>query len=162
VEGQAMHIDPRIIDVLNEVLRKELTGINQYFVHSRMCRNWGYAVLAKVHHDESMDEMKHADSLIERILFLEGVPNLSDYDPILVGRTVQEQIDNDLGLEMAALAVLRRGVQLCLEVGDHASREILEHIIVDEERHVDWLEAQKHKIGEVGYQTYLAQQIYER
>lgn len=157
-----MQGDPRIIDLLNQVLRKELTGINQYFIHSRMCKNWGYAVLAKVHHDESIEEMKHADKIIERILFLEGVPNLSDYDRILVGRTVKEQLDHDLALELAALAVLRPGVQLCLEAADHASRELLEHIIEDEEHHVDWIEAQKHKIEEVGYQAYLAQQIYER
>lgn len=156
-----MQGDPRIIDLLNQVLRKELTGINQYFIHSRMCRNWGYAVLAKVHHEESVDEMKHADQVVQRILFLEGVPNLSDYDRILVGRTVREQIDNDLALEMAALAVLRPGVALCLEAGDHGTRELLEHIIGDEEHHVDWIEAQKHKIEEVGYQAYLAEQIYE-
>jgi len=153
--------EPRIIELLNQVLRKELTGINQYFLHSRMCRNWGYAALAKVSHDESIDEMKHADRVIERILFLEGSPNLSAYDRILVGRTVREQIDNDLGLEMAALAVLRPGIQLCLETADHVTRTLLEEILADEERHVDWLEAQKHKIEEVGYQAYLAQQFRE-
>jgi bacterioferritin len=157
-----MHGDPRIIDLLNQVLRKELTGINQYFIHSRMCRNWGYAVLAKHAYDESVDEMKHADKIIERILFLEGVPNLSDYDPILVGRDVREQLANDLSLEMAALDVLRPGVQLCLDASDHATRELLEHIVEDEEHHVDWIEAQQHKIGEIGYQGYLAQQIYDR
>ncbi len=157
-----MHGEPRIIDLLNQVLRKELTGINQYFIHSRMCQNWGYAVLTKKHWDESLDEMKHADMVVQRILFLEGVPNLSDYDPIRVGRNVREQIDNDLALEMAALTVLRPGVALCLEARDHATREMLEHIVEDEEHHVDWLEAQKHKIEEVGYQQYLAQQIYER
>jgi len=155
-----MQGDPRIIDLLNQVLRKELTGINQYFIHSRMCKNWGYAVLTKVNYDQAIDEMKHADQIVERILFLEGVPNLSDYDRILVGRSVKEQLDNDLALEMAALSVLRPGVQLCLEAGDHATRELLEHIVEDEEEHVDWLEAQKHKIQEVGYQQYLAQQIY--
>lgn len=157
-----MQGDPRIIDLLNQVLRKELTGINQYFIHSRMCKNWGYAVLAKHGYDESIDEMKHADKIIERVLFLDGVPNLSDYDPILIGTDVRQQLANDLNLEMAALQVLRPGVQLCLEVGDHASRELLEHIVEDEERHVDWIEAQLHKIQEVGYQGYLAQQIYER
>ncbi len=157
-----MQGDPRIIELLNQVLRKELTGINQYFIHSRMCRNWGYAVLAKVAHDESIEEMKHADRIIERILFLDGAPNLSDYDRILVGRSVREQIDNDLALETAALAVLRPGIALCLEARDHASRELLESILLDEERHVDWLEAQKHKIDEVGYQGYLAQQIYDK
>ena len=96
-----MQGDPRIIDLLNQVLRKELTGINQYFIHSRMCKNWGYAVLTKVAYDEAIDEMKHADQIIERILFLEGTPNLSDYDRILVGRSVKEQLDNDLALETA-------------------------------------------------------------
>ena len=157
-----MHGDPRIIDLLNQVLRKELTGINQYFIHSRMCKNWGYAVLATHAYDESVDEMKHADKIIERILFLEGVPNLSDYDPILVGRDVREQLANDLSLEMAALDVLRPGVQLCLDASDHATRELLEHIVEDEEHHVDWIEAQQHKIGEIGYQGSLAQQIYDR
>jgi len=157
-----MQGDPRIIDLLNQVLRKELTGINQYFIHSRMCKNWGYAVLAKHAYDESIDEMKHADKIIERVLFLDGVPNLSDYDRILIGADVRQQLANDLSLGMAALQVLRPGVQLCLEVGDHASRELLEHIVEDEERHVDWIEAQLHKIQEVGYQGYLAQQIYER
>ena len=157
-----MQGDPRIIDLLNQVLRKELTGINQYFIRSRMCKNWGYAVLAKHGYDESFDEMKRADTIIERVLFLDGVPNLSDYDPILIGADVRQQFANDLSLEMAALQVLRPGVQLCLEVGDHASRELLEHIVEDEERHVDWIEAQLHKIQEVGYQGYLAQQIYER
>ena len=121
-----MQGDPRIIDLLNQVLRKELTGINQYFIHSRMCKNWGHAVLAKHGYDESIDEMKHADTIIERVLFLDGVPNLSDYDPILIGADVRQQFANDLSLEMAALQVLRPGVQLCLEVGDHASRELLE------------------------------------
>ncbi len=157
-----MQGDPRILDLLNQVLRKELTGINQYFIHSRMCKNWGYAILAKHAYDESIDEMKHADKIIERILFLDGVPNLSDYDPILVGRDVREQLANDLSLEMAALEELRPGVQLCLAAGDHATRELLEHIVEDEEHHVDWIEAQQHKIGEVGYPGYLAQQIYER
>jgi bacterioferritin len=155
-----MHGDPRIIDVLNQMLRKELTGINQYFIHSRMCKNWGYAVLEKVHYDEAIEEMKHADLGIQRILFLEGVPNLADYDRILVGPTPREQFDNDLALEHGALAVLRPAIALCLEVGDHVTRDFLERIIIDEERHIDWIEAQQHKISEVGYQQYLAQQIY--
>ena len=155
-----MQGDPRIIDLLNQVLRKELTGINQYFIHSRMCKNWGYAVLEKVHNDEAIEEMKHADLVIQRILFLEGVPNLADYDRILVGPTPREQFESDLALERAALSVLRPGIALCLEVGDHATRDLLERIIVDEEHHIDWIEAQQHKIAEVGYQQYLAQQIY--
>jgi bacterioferritin len=154
-----MQGDPRIIDLLNQVLRKELTGINQYFIHSRMCENWGYDVLKKAHYDESIDEMKHADAIIQRILFLDGVPNVSDYDRIQVGANVQQQLDNDLALETAALDVLRPGVQLCLEAADHGTRELLEHMIKDEEHHVNWIEAQKHQIREMGYQNYLAQQI---
>lgn len=157
-----MQGDPRIIDLLNQFLRQELTGINQYFIHSRLCKHWGYAVLETVHDQESIEEMQHADTLIQRMLFLEGVPNLSDYDPILVGRTVREQIDNDLALEMGALAVLRPGIELCVEAGDYATRELLEHILKDEEHHVDWLETQKHTINEVGYEGYLAQQISHR
>lgn len=156
-----MQGDPRIIDMLNQVLRKELTGVNQYFIHSRMCENWGYKVLEKAHYDESIDEMKHADEVIRRILFLEDVPNMSDYDPIRIGRNVKEQFDNDLALEMAALDVMRRGVRLCLEGGDDATRELLEHMIKDEEHHINWIEAQKHQINEIGYENYLAQQIHK-
>jgi bacterioferritin len=161
--GQGGHScnDPRIIDLLNQVLRKELTGINQYFIHSRMCKNWGYAVLEKVAYDEAIEEMKHADLVIQRILFLEGVPNLADYT---IGSSWAPRpgtsSENDLALEHAALSVLRPGVALCLEIGDHGTRDLLEKIVVDEEHHIDWIEAQRHKIGEVGYQQYLAQQIY--
>lgn len=109
-----------------------------------------------------MGEMKHADQLIERILFLEGVPNVSAYDKIMVGSAVKQQLENDLALEQAALDVLKPGIKTCLEVGDAASRELLEHLVVDEEHHVDWIEAQLHKINEVGYQNYLAQQIYKK
>jgi bacterioferritin len=152
----------QVIKVLNEVLRKELTGINQYFVHAKMCKNWGYAVLREVNWKESIDEMKHADQIIERILFLEGVPNIAAYDKILVGPTVKQQLENDLGLEQAALEVLKPGIQTCLESRDDATRELLEHIVVDEERHIDWIEAQFHQIKEVGYENYLSQQIFKK
>ena len=151
-----------VIKVLNEVLRKELTGINQYFIHAKMCKNWGYAVLAEHGWNESIDEMKHGDSLIERILFLEGVPNITAYDKILVGATVKQQLENDLGLEQAALTVLKPGIRTCFDAHDDASRELLEHIVVDEERHIDWIETQFHQIKEVGYENYLAQQIYKK
>jgi len=151
-----------VIKVLNEVLRKELTGINQYFIHSKMCKNWGYEVLAGVHWKESIDEMKHADLLTERILFLEGVPNINAYDKILVGSTVKQQLENDLGLEQAALTVLRPGIKTCLDAQDDATRELFEHIVVDEEHHIDWIESQLHQIQEVGYENYLAQQIFKR
>jgi len=154
--------NPEVIKVLNEVLRKELTGINQYFVHSKMCKNWGYEVLAGVHWKESIDEMKHADSLVERILFLEGVPNVAAYDKISVGATVKQQLENDLGLEQAALTVLKPGIKTCLDAPDDASRELLEHIVVDEEHHIDWIESQFHQIKEVGYENYLAQQIFKK
>ena len=151
-----------VIKVLNEVLRKELTGINQYFIHSKMCKNWGYEVLAGVHWKESIDEMKHADLLTERILFLEGVPNITAYDKILVGSTVKQQLENDLGLEQAALTVLRPGIKTCLDAQDDATRELFEHIVVDEEHHIDWIESQVHQIHEVGLQNYLAQQIFKK
>ena len=153
---------PEIIKVLNEVLRKELTGINQYFVHSKMCKNWGYHVLAEVAWKEAIEEMKHADEIIERILFLEGTPNLSAYDKINVGSSVPQQFNNDLGLEEAALGLLRSGIKTCLDTHDNASRELLEHILVDEEEHVDWIETQLHQIDEVGLQNYLAQQIHKK
>ena len=153
---------PDVIKVLNEVLRKELTGINQYFVHAKMCKNWGYGVLAEHASNESIDEMKHADQLIERILFLEGVPNVTAYDKISVGTTVKQQLENDLGLEQAALTVLKPGIKTCLDAEDHASREMLEHLVVDEERHIDWIESQQYQIKEVGYENYLAQQIFKK
>ena len=148
-----------VIKVLNDVLRKELTGINQYFIHSKMCKNWGYEVLADVHWRESIDEMKHADRLVERILFLEGVPNLAAYDKILVGTNIKQQLENDRALEQAALTVLKPGIRICLEINDDASRELLEHFVVDEEHHIDWIETQLETIKQVGLENYLSEQI---
>jgi len=108
----------QVIGVLNQVLRKELTGINQYFIHAKMCQNWGYERLYKVLWEESIGEMKHADEVVERIIFLEGVPNISAYDKILVGTSVKQQLENDLGLESAALTVLHPGIKTCVEAGD--------------------------------------------
>lgn len=150
--------NPKVLELLNRVLRKELTGINQYIVHSRMCANWGYRVPAKRAREESIEEMKHADTVIERILFLEGTPNMAELDKILIGKDVREQLANDLALEDAALKVLKPGIAVCNDAADHATREILEHIIVDEERHVDWLESQLHQIKEMGYENYLTLQ----
>jgi bacterioferritin len=149
----------QVISVLNQVLRKELTGINQYFAHAKMCDNWGYERLYKVIWEESLGEMKHADKIIERILFLEGTPNVAAYDKIQIGPTVKQQLENDRDLEMAALTVLHPGIKTCIDVGDDGSRELLEDIVVDEEKHIDWIEAQLHQMDEVGYQNYLAQQI---
>ena len=151
-----------VIKLLNEVLRKELTGINQYFIHSKMCKNWGYHVLPDHAWHESIDEMKHADQLIERILFLEGVPNIAAYDKISVGPTVKQQLENDLGLEQAALTVLKPGIKTCFDARDDATRELLEHLSVDEERHIDWIETQLHQIKELGYENYLPQQIHKK
>ena len=154
--------NPEVVKVLNEVLRKELTGINQYFIHAKMLKNWGYAVLAEHGWNESIDEMKHADQIVERILFLEGVPNVQAYDKIQVGSNVKQQLENDLGLEQAALTVLRPGIKTCLDAHDDATRELLEHIVVDEEHHIDWIETQFHIIKEIGYENYLAQQIFKK
>jgi bacterioferritin len=148
----------QIIELLNSVLRMELTGINQYFLHSKMCDGWGYQPLAKVLLEESIEEMKHADKIIERILFLDGRPNLSNYDRISIGSNVREQLENDLALEKAALQILNPGVKLCSELQDTGSRELLARITVDEEHHVGWIEAQLHKISELGYENYLAEQ----
>lgn len=149
----------KIVELLNQALTKELTAINQYFIHSKMCENWGYLALAKKYHDESIGEMKHADELIKRILFLEGTPNMTRYDKIKVGDTVKKQLEGDLQIELEAIELLKPGIRLCLEEMDHASRELLESILVEEEEHVDWIEGQLHIIKEAGIENYLAQQI---
>jgi bacterioferritin len=127
-----------------------------------MCKNWGYEVIYDVDWKESIDEMKHADRLVERILFLEGVPNVTAYDKISIGAAVKQQFENDLGLEQAALTVLKPGIKTCFDVHDDAIRELLENLSVDEERHIDWLETQLHQIQEIGYENYLAQQIFKK
>lgn len=152
--------DPRILDILNEVLKGELTAINQYFLHAEMCENWGYARLSKVIRKESIDEMRHAEALMERLLFLDGTPNMTDLFKINIGKNVETQLKSDLQLEMEAIPRLNRGIVLALEIQDTGTRELFEHILVDEEQHVDWLEAQLGIIDQVGMQNYLAQQIY--
>lgn len=149
----------QVIKVLNDVLRKELTGINQYFMHAKLCKSWGYMKLFKHIWEESIDEMKHADQVIDRILFIEGSPSISAYDKIMVGATVKQQLENDLGLEQDALVVLRAGIRTCIEANDDTSKNLMERILQEEENHVDWLESQMHQIKEVGYENYLAQQI---
>jgi bacterioferritin len=154
-----MQGDPRIIEILNDVLTGELTAVNQYFIHGKMCGNWGYKRLAEHNVHESIDEMKHADRVIERILFLDGVPNMQRLNPVRVGETVPEQFQLDLELELAALKRLNDGIAVCTEAGDNASRALLEHILVDEEEHADWLETQLEAIRQVGEANYLAQQL---
>jgi bacterioferritin len=154
--------DPQIIEALNEVLTAELTAINQYFIHAKMCQNWGYMRLAAKNRAESIDEMQHADRVIDRILYLDGVPNMQRLFPVKVGETVPEQMANDLELEVVACERLNRFVELAREKGDNGSRELFETILVDEEEHRDWLEAQLGMIEEIGKENYLAQQMHDQ
>jgi bacterioferritin len=149
----------KVIELLNDVLTNELTAINQYFLHSRICKNWGYERLASYIRKESIDEMKHADQLVERILFLEGLPNMQRLSKLMVGQTVPEILKNDYALEMLAIPMLNTGMQLCRELGDNGTEDLLRHILVSEEEHVDWLEAQFDLLKQVGDAQYLAQQI---
>jgi bacterioferritin len=153
--------DKRVIEILNDVLTAELTAINQYFVHAEMCENWGYERLQKKIRHHSIGEMKHAEELIERVLFLEGVPNVQKLDKIMIGENIPEVLKSDLALEMSALPRLNKGIETCRELADNNSRHLLEEILEDEEEHVDWLEAQIELINQVGVQNYLAQQIRE-
>ena len=149
----------QVITLLNEVLTNELTAINQYFIHGRMCENWGYDRLWHTLREESIGEMKHADLLIERVLYLEGIPNVQRLGKVNVGQTVPEQLRLDLELERAALKMLNEGIELCRTLSDAGSRELLEHILTSEESHTNWIEAQLALIDQVGEGNYLAQQI---
>ena len=149
----------QVIALLNEVLKAELTAINQYFLHAEMCENWGYQKLASVGRKESIEEMRHAEALMERILYLDGTPTMDQLFPLRIGRNVLEQIQNDLQLEYEALARLNKGVKTCMEANDNGSRELIVKILQDEEHHVDYLEAQLHAIQEIGIENYLAQQL---
>ena len=149
----------QVITLLNEVLTNELTAINQYFIHGRMCENWGYDRLWHKMREESIGEMKHADALIERVLYLEGIPNVQRLGKVNVGETVPEQLRLDLELERAALKMLNDGIELCRTLSDAGSRELLEHILTSEESHTNWIEAQLALIDQVGESNYLAQQI---
>jgi len=150
-----------IIALLNEVLTAELTAINQYFIHARMCENWGYERLWKKLRAEAMGEMHHADRLIQRILYLEGLPNVQRLGKINVGQNVPEQLRLDLGLERAAVTALNNGIEQCRSLGDNGSRDLLEEILKSEEGHIDWIEAQLELIKQTGEGNYLAQQIKE-
>jgi bacterioferritin len=152
---------PSIVELLNAVLTAELTAINQYFVHSKMCSNWGYERLAKRFYDESIGEMKDAEELIERILYLDGTPNLQRLGSVLVGENVPEQLRLDLDLERTAIARLNEGIAQARDEGDNGTRHLLEQILLGEERHADWVETQLHAIGELGEAQYLAEQLHE-
>ncbi len=154
-----MRGDERVITLLNQILTAELTTVNQYFIHGRMCENWGYDRLWKKLREESMGEMKHADRLIQRVLYLEGVPNLQRLNKVNVGQTVPEQLRLDLETEKAAIAMLNEGIEVCRTVGDNGSRHLLEDILHAEEGHANWIEAQFAQIQQMGEAHYLAQQV---
>lgn len=151
--------DPQVIEALNRALTVELTAINQYFCQAKMCKNWGYMKLAKKHYEESMGEMKHAEMLIDRILFLDGVPEIARYDVIRVGTDVKEQFENDLQLEMKGVKHYNETIELCAKLKDNGSRELIEPILVESEEHVDWLETQLGLIQSIGLQNYLSEQM---
>lgn len=151
--------DPKVIEALNEVLTGELTAINQYFLHARMSKNWGYDRIAQYVWKESIEEMKHAQDLVDRILFLEGIPNLQKLGKLNIGETVPEQLEADLKLEYEAVARLKAAIKTTFEAADHTSRELFEHILEDEEKHIDWIEAQLGQIKELGKELWLAEQI---
>ena len=156
-----MQGDPQVIDALNDVLTAELTAINQYFVHSKMCRNWGYEKLAEKKHEESIGEMKDAEALMERILYFEGLPNMQRLFPVRLGENPKEQLSAALQTEIEAIERLNRSIALAREKGDNGTRELLEHILEGEEESVDWLESQLFLIQDVGLERYLSEMIHE-
>src|SRR6266550_7477520 len=151
--------DPQVIEVLNRALTVELTAINQYFCQAKMCKNWGFMKLAAKHYEESLGEMKHADMLIDRILFLDGVPEIARYDVIRVGTDVKEQFENDLKLEMGGVNHYNELVELCVSRKDNGTRELVEPILTESEEHVDWLETQLGLIAAVGLENYLSEKM---
>ena len=156
-----MQGNPEIIELLNEVLTAELTAVNQYFLHAKMMDNWGYGRLAAHTKHESIDEMKHAEQITDRILYFEGIPNFQRYNPLRIGETVPEQFQADLQVEHDAVERLNRGIAKAVELGDNGTRELLEGILVAEEEHVDWLETQLETIRQIGAENYLAQQLHD-
>ncbi|MGE5623325.1 MAG: bacterioferritin [Bacillota bacterium] len=153
--------DPNIIKLLNAQLTNELTAINQYFLHARMYKHWGLERIAKKEYEESIDEMKHADKLINRILMLDGLPNLQALNKLLIGESTQEMLECDLKLEQGAQQTLKDGIAACEKAGDYVSREILREILDDTEEHIEWIETQLELIGKVGLQNYLQSQMGE-
>ena len=151
--------DPKVIELLNQVLKNELTAINQYFLHAKMFEDWGLAELAKHERSESIDEMQHAEALIDRILFLDGLPNLQDLDKLLIGQNVKEMLECDLTLEMAAMPALRSAIAFCERAGDYVTRELFDGILKSEESHVDWLETNLELIEKMGIESYTQSRI---
>ncbi len=153
--------DAKVVALLNDVLTAELTAINQYFLHAELCEHWGYAALHQRVRKESIEEMKHAEKIIHRILYLEGLPNLQKLNPLNIGQTVPEQFKADLAVEVDAVQRLNAAITYCRSVNDAGTCELLEHILVDEEQHIDWIESQLEAIKQVGAQNYLAEQLKE-
>jgi bacterioferritin len=156
-----MRGNDRVHKDLSEALKAELTAINQYFLHGKMCDNWGYFRLGAHYRKESIEEMVHAEKLMDRILFLDGTPNMTDIGKINIGNNVKAQFESDLALEMHAVKHLNDAIKIATEVGDNASRALFEEILGDEEEHVDYLEGQLHAIAEIGLDNYLAQQLHK-
>ena len=156
-----MKTDAKVIALLNKVLGNELIAINQYFLHAKMYKDWGMAKLANYEHHESIDEMKHADQLIERILFLEGLPNLQDLGALRIGENTQEMLESDLALELDAIPDLREAIAYSESVGDYISRDLFQSILESEEEHVDWLETQLGLIDKMGIQNYIQTQTID-
>ena len=154
-----MQGDTKVIEFLNKALENELTAINQYFLHARMYKNWGFEKLNEKEYHESIDEMKHADMLIERILFLEGLPNLQNIGRIMIGENPKEMLSCDLKLELIAIPLLRDAIEYCENIRDYVSRDLFTHILDNEEEHVDWLETQHELIESVGIENYLQSQM---
>ena len=153
--------NPKVIAALNLALKEELLAINQYFLHSEMCENWHYDRLGSFIKKQSIDEMRHAEALIGRILFLDATPSLTEPMQLTIGKNVREQIESDLKLELDAVGMYNQAIKVATEEADNASRELFERLLKDEEKHVDWLEAQAHLIQEIGYERYLSQQVHE-
>jgi len=149
----------KVLTALNDILTGELTAINQYFLHAKMCKNWGFHKIGDKIYKESIDEMKHASQLTDRILFLEGLPNLQKLGKLKIGENVKEQLECDLALEMDAIPKLREAIELCWSVSDHGTRDLLEKILVSEEEHADWLETQLSVIKNIGLPNFLSQQL---
>lgn len=156
---EASEKNQEIINLLNEVLTAELTAINQYFLHAELCQHWGYERLYKTVRGHSIDEMKHAEQLMERILYLDGLPNVQRLGKVNVGESVPEQFELDFALEKEAIERLNRGIELCRDTSDNGTRALLEQILASEEEHIDWLETQQDLIAQIGKENYLSQQM---